>query len=68
MIDDISKQRRMSRSCFISTVLHENVLNEKKRQIREAYNRVFSDDSIKKEQPGISLWFDGAGNKGGQVC
>ena len=64
-IDIISKQKGMSRSRFISTVLREKVLNEKERQIKEAYNRVFSDDSIKKEQLETSLWFDGAGNKTG---
>ena len=65
MIDIISKQNGMSRSRFISTVLHEKVLCEKERQIKEVYNRVFSDDSIKKEQLETSLWFDGAGNKKG---
>lgn len=65
MIDIISKQKGMSRSRFISTVLHEKVLNEKEKQIREAYNRVFSDESIKKEQLATSIWFDGAGNNEG---
>ena len=65
MIDIISKKKGMSRSRFISIVLHEKVLNEKERQIKEVYNRVFSDDSIKKEQLETSLWFDGAGNKEG---
>ena len=59
MIDIKSKQKGMSRSRFISTVLHEKVLNEKERQIKEVYNRVFSDDLIKKEQLETSLWFDG---------
>jgi metal-responsive CopG/Arc/MetJ family transcriptional regulator len=65
MIDILSKQKGMSRSRFISTVLHEKVLNENERQIKKAYNRVFSDDSIKKEQLETSSWFDGAGNKEG---
>jgi len=65
MIDIISKQKGMSRSRFISTVLHEKVLNEKERQIKEVYNRIFSEDSIKKEQLETSLWFDGTGNKEG---
>ena len=65
MTDNISKPKGMSRSRFISTVLHEKVLKEKERQIKEVYNRVFSDDSIKKEQLETSLWFDGAGNKEG---
>ena len=65
MIDIISKQKGMSRSRFISTVLQEKVLNEKERRLKEAYNRVFSDDSIKKEQSETSLWFDGTGNQEG---
>lgn len=65
MIDILSKQKGMSRSRYISTILHEKILNERERQIKEAYNRVFSDDSIKKEQLETSLCFDGAGNKEG---
>jgi metal-responsive CopG/Arc/MetJ family transcriptional regulator len=65
-IDMISKQKGMSRSRYISTVLHEKVLSERERQIKEAYNRVFSDDSIKREQLETSLWFEGAGSKEGQ--
>ena len=65
MIDIISKQKGMSRSRFISTVLHEKILNEKEKQIKEAYNRIFSDESIKKEQLETSLWLEGTGNKEG---
>jgi metal-responsive CopG/Arc/MetJ family transcriptional regulator len=50
MIDDISKKLGMSRSKYISTVLREKLLSEKERQLKEAFNRVFSDDSIRKEQ------------------
>jgi metal-responsive CopG/Arc/MetJ family transcriptional regulator len=66
MIDDISKQKGLSRSKYISTVLHEKVLSEKERQIKDSYNRVFSDESIKKEQLQTAIWFDGTGNQGGQ--
>ena len=66
MIDDISRQMGLSRSKYISTVLREKVLSEKERQIKDSYNRVFSDDSIKKEQLHSTKWFDGAGNQGGQ--
>ena len=66
MIDDISKQMGLSRSKYISTVLREKVLSEKERQIRDSFNRVFSDDAIKKEQLQTAIWFDGAGNQGGQ--
>jgi metal-responsive CopG/Arc/MetJ family transcriptional regulator len=47
IIDDISKKRGISRSKYISTVLQEKVLSEKERQLRDAFNRVFSDDAIK---------------------
>ena len=66
MIDDIRKRRGMSRSRFISNIIHEQVLTEQKKQVREAYNRVFSDDSIRKEQLETALWFDGTGSKEGQ--
>lgn len=66
MIDDISKQRGLSRSKYISTVLREKVLSEKERQIKDSFNRVFSDDAIKKEQLQTAIWFDGTGNQGGQ--
>ena len=66
MIDDISKQMGLSRSKYISTVLREKVLSEKERQIKDSYNRVFSDDLIKNEQLQTAIWFDGTGNQGGQ--
>ena len=66
IIDDISKQMGLSRSKYISTVLRERILSERERQIKDSYNRVFSDDSIKKEQLQTAVWFDGTGNQGGQ--
>ena len=66
MIDDISKQLGLSRSKYISTVLREKVLSEKERQIKDSYNRVFSDDSIRKEQRKTASWFEGTGSKAGQ--
>jgi metal-responsive CopG/Arc/MetJ family transcriptional regulator len=66
IIDNISKQKGLSRSKYITTVLREKVLSEKERQIKDSYNQVFSDDSIKKEQLRTSIWFDGTGNQGGQ--
>ena len=66
MIDDISKNQGLSRSRYISIVLQEKISNEKKQQIKDSYNRVFSDDTIKKEQLQTAIWFDGTGNQGGQ--
>jgi metal-responsive CopG/Arc/MetJ family transcriptional regulator len=59
MIDDISKQLGVSRSKYISTVLREKLISEKDRQIKDAYNRIYSDDSIRKEQLDSARWFDG---------
>ena len=66
MIDDISKQKGMSRSRLISSILEEKILNEKEKQIKAAYNRVFSDALILKEQLDTATWLDGAGSKEGQ--
>ena len=66
MIDEILKQKRISRSRFISIVLREKVLSERERHIKDIYDRVFSDDSIRKEQLETALRFDGAGSKEGQ--
>ena len=66
MIDNISKQKGLSRSKYISTVLREKVLSETERQIKDTYDRIFSDDAIKKEQLETAIWFDGTGNQGGQ--
>ena len=66
MVDEISRQKGISRSKFISSVLRERVLNEKDRQLMEAYNRVFSDDAIRKEQIETAEWFEGTGSNGGQ--
>ena len=43
MIDNISKQKGMSRSKYISTVLRERLTSEKQRQIKDSYNRIFSE-------------------------
>ncbi len=66
MIDDISQQRGMSRSKYISIVLREKVLDEKEKQLKEAYDRVFSDETICKDQLEMASWFEGAGSKAGQ--
>jgi len=67
IIDDISKQKGISRSRFISTVLLEKALNEKEMQIKDAYNRIFSEELIRKEQLETTTWFEGVGSKEGQA-
>ncbi len=66
IIDDISKQKGMSRSRYISTILREKVLQEKEKRIKAAYNRVYSDELILKEQIETASWLEGAGSKKGQ--
>ena len=66
IIDDISKQEGISRSKLISNILMEKILNEKEKQIKAAYNRVFSDALILKEQIDTATWLEGAGSKKGQ--
>lgn len=67
IIDDISKQKGISRSKFISTALLEKALNEKEKQIKDAYNRIFSEELIRKEQLETTAWFEGVGSKEGQA-
>jgi metal-responsive CopG/Arc/MetJ family transcriptional regulator len=66
IVDEISRLKGISRSKLISRLLSEKVQDEKDQQLREAYNRVFSDDAIRKEQLETAEWFEGSGNKEGQ--
>ena len=66
VVDEVSKKKGLSRSKYISVVLHERLLSERENQIREAYNRVFSDESIQKEQLKTTRWLDKAGGNEGQ--
>ncbi len=66
MIDMISKKEGVSRSRYISRVLAENLLKTQDRRIGEAYDSVFSDTKIRKEQLDISNWFEGSGCADGQ--
>ena len=59
MIDKISNQKGMSRSRFISTVLREKITDEKKRHLKNTYDSVFSDESIRGEQLETAKWFEG---------
>ena len=66
IIDQISKQKGMSRSRYISTILREKVLLEKDKRIKATYNRVFDDELILKEQIETATWLEGTGSKEGQ--
>ena len=58
-IDMLSRQSKLSRSRYITEVLQEKVFREKEKIIKEAYDRVFSDDTVQKEQLESAQWFDG---------
>jgi len=66
IIDAISKQRGLSRSKFISIILEERVSEERNRSIKEAFDRIFSDESVCNEQLQTAGWFKGSGNIEGQ--
>ncbi|MDO9528344.1 MAG: ribbon-helix-helix domain-containing protein [Syntrophales bacterium] len=66
MIDTITKQHGISRSKFISMVLREKLLDERNRHLKSVYDRVFSDNAIRKEQIETATWFEGSGSKEGQ--
>ena len=66
MIDVLSRQRGVSRSKFISTVLREKISHERDRHLREVYDRVFSDESIRKEQLDTVRLFEGLESSEGQ--
>ena len=65
LIDKISKQQGISRSKYISLVLGEKIKQERLNNLQKAYDLVFSDDSVRKEQLETSNWFDDFENKEG---
>jgi hypothetical protein len=62
----ISREKGVSRSRFIALALAEKIDGEKKRLVKETYDRVFSDEEIIKEQVETARWLEGAGSEGGQ--
>lgn len=66
IIDKTTEQRSMSRSKFISLLLREKLLEERNRQLKDEYDRVFSDSAICDEQFKTAMWFDGVGSREGQ--
>jgi metal-responsive CopG/Arc/MetJ family transcriptional regulator len=66
VIDDIRSKRGVSRSKFITLLLREKVMDVQAREIKEAYDTVFSDESIVREQLETATWFEGSGKDEGQ--
>lgn len=65
-IDSLSNKSKMSRSKFISNVLKEKINQNKEMMIKEAYDRVFSDHDIQKEQRETLQWMEGLDDEEGQ--
>ncbi len=66
MIDSASKNLGISRSKYVSLLLKEKLQEERERKLKQAYDEVFSDDSICDEQLETSKWFEGNGKSEGQ--
>ncbi len=66
VIDEISKRKGVSRSKFISIVLHEKIATEKKQCLKNEYDSIFSDEAICREQLDTAKWFEGADADEGQ--
>lgn len=60
-VDEICREAGISRNQFVSDVLKEKIVAEKEKRIKDAYDRVFSDEAICEEQLEWTRWFDGAG-------
>ncbi len=66
MIDEISKKQGISRSRFISNILREKMIYERSQRIKEAYDQIFSDETICKEQLETAAGFEAFGSTEGQ--
>ena len=65
-IDLITKTKGLSRSRYIASALGAKVADEKRELLKQAYDRVFSDEKIQKEQIDSAKWFERVGSEGGQ--
>ncbi len=66
VIDAIRSKKGVSRSKFITLLLREKIMETQAREIRDAYDRVFSDEAIAREQLNTAAWFEGSGKDEGQ--
>ena len=66
IIDQTTERRRISRSKYISMLLREKLVEEKNLQLKDQYDKVFSDPAICDEQLKTAMWLDGAGSQEGQ--
>jgi metal-responsive CopG/Arc/MetJ family transcriptional regulator len=66
IIDEISRLKGVSRSGFISAVLKEKISAERETQVKNEYDRIFSDETIQEEQLEWTRWFEQTGSRKGQ--
>jgi len=66
MIDKISQKKGISRSKLISSMLENKLEDEKFAYLKNTYDTVYNDESIKAEQRSTAQWFEKTGNEGGQ--
>jgi hypothetical protein len=66
LIDKMSQAKGISRSKLIASMLEQKLAEEKASYLKSAYDKVFEDDAITKEQRTTARWFENAGNDGGQ--
>lgn len=59
-IDVISKKLGFSRSRYISMLLDEKLSEVIENQLKESYDRFFSDDAVKQEQVDPADWSAGS--------
>jgi metal-responsive CopG/Arc/MetJ family transcriptional regulator len=64
-IDLLSKTKGLSRSRYIASALTEKVADEKRNLLKQSYDRIFSDEEIRKEQIETARCFEGGGSEGG---
>ena len=66
MIDTIRQAKGVSRSKLIASMLEQKLAEEKAAYLKNAYDSVFGDDTVRDEQHATARWFENAGNEGGQ--
>lgn len=65
-IDSLSLEIGISRSKFITEALREKITEDKNASIKATYDRIFSDESIAREQLDIAGDFESSGKNEGQ--
>lgn len=66
MVDELSKEKGMSRSKLISSIVSERIETEKEQYLRKTYDQIFSDEKIRKEQLETTRWLEGLDTEEGQ--